>query len=68
MRIKRGTTARFTLTDGTTIEGIVRFGWWSGAFKLEKTIFFDARHAEPTPAAGIVWLPKRAVLFAQVAE
>lgn len=68
MRLKRGSTARFTLTDGTTLEGVVRFNWWSGSFKLTEAIFFDARTAEPTPAAGLVWIPKHAVLLVQVAE
>ena len=68
MRIKRGATARITLTDGTTIEGKTRYSWWSAGFKITEALFFDARHGEPTPAAGIVWVPRHAVQLVQVTE
>lgn len=68
MRIKAGTAARFTLADGTTIEATARRQWWpwASAFRVEGAVFFDARTAEPVPAAGALLIPKHAVLFVQL--
>ena len=68
MRIKRGSTARITLTDGTTIEGKTRYSWWTAGFNITDAIFYDARRGEPTPAAGRIWVPRHAVVLVQVTE
>jgi len=66
MRIKRGTKARFTLTDGTTLAGIVRFSWGWFSWRVTEVTFYDARTGEPVAADGYFIIPKRSVRFVQV--
>lgn len=65
----RGEPARFTLTDGTTLEGTPKFVWpWSRFYRLEDAVFYDSRSAQPVPAAGFVLIAKRAVVFIQIGD
>lgn len=66
MKLKRGTRARITLTDGTTLEGTVRFtfSWWT--WRLSE-VEVHARQGSVT-AAGYFLVPKRSALFVQVEE
>lgn len=63
MKLKRGSTARITLIDGSTLEGRVVSRWW-GPLRLED-VTFHTTHGS-TPAAGAFVIPKRSVLFVQV--
>lgn len=64
--MRRGTRARFTLTDGSTCEATVRFSWSWFSWKLADAVFHDQRTGEPIPADGYLMVPKRSVLFVQV--
>lgn len=66
MYLKRGTKARLTLNDQTTIAGTIRFSlpWWSWQL-TDVTVY--GQHGGVT-AAGTFIVPKRSVLFVQVGE
>ena len=66
MHLKRGTKARITLTDQTTIAGTIRFslGWWSWRL-ADVTVY--GQH-DGVAAAGTFIVPKRNILFVQVGE
>lgn len=65
----RGVSARYNLTDGTNIEGVRGFTWpWSRFYRIEDPVFYDTRTTEPVPAAGVILVAKRAVLFIQIGE
>lgn len=65
----RGESARYTLTDGTTIQGVRRFTWpWSRFYLIEEPIFFDSRSTEPVRAAGVMLVAKRAVVLIQIGD
>ena len=65
----RGEIARYTLTDGTTIQGVRAFTWpWSRFWKIEDPMFYDTRSREPVQAAGFILLAKQAVVLIQIGE
>lgn len=67
MYIKRGTRARFNLTDGSAIEGVVRFSWSLTSWKVDKVRVYV--RTEMTEAGGDHMLvPKRHVLLVQVGD
>ena len=67
MRIKRGTRARFNLTDGSVFEGTVRFCWYLFCWKISDVVTYDVRTDSESEAQGWLLVPKRSVLFVQVA-
>lgn len=64
MRLRHGTRARFTLADGSTLEGTVQRAWQWKAWRLAKVQALTSTGA--ASAAGRFIVPKRAVLFVQV--
>jgi hypothetical protein len=64
MRLKLGSSARIVLTDGTTVEGIVRFSWRARVIKLVDVVSATA-HGD-IKLDGHLLVPARSVLFVQV--
>ena len=69
MAASQKVSARYTLTDGTTVEGKPRFSWpWSRYYRLLEPVFYDSRTTEPIPAAGTLHIAKRAVILIQIGD
>lgn len=64
MQLRRGTRARFTLLDGTTLEGTVRWSWMWSTVRISRVHVNSAAGAQLI--AGTVLIPKRSVVFVQV--
>ena len=67
MRIRRGAIARFTLTDGSTIEATVRAAR-RRTVRVDGAVFYDARTGQPVPAAGVLLIAVPAIVFVQLVE
>jgi len=64
MRLKLGSSARLVLSDGTTVEGVVRFSWRIRVIKLTDVVSMN-QHGNIS-LDGHLLIPARSVLFAQV--
>jgi hypothetical protein len=64
MRLKKGSSVRIVLIDGTTFVGTVRFSWRWRVLKLTNVIT-QTREGE-IQADGFLLIPTRSILFAQV--
>ena len=62
--MRHGANIRISLTDGTTLEGVLRFswGWWS--YKIEKPVL-HTQHGS-VPADGHFVVPRHSILHIQV--
>lgn len=64
MRLKLGSSVRLVLSDGTTVEGVVRFSWRIRVIKLFDVVSLN-NHGQ-IKIDGHLLIPARSVLFAQV--
>lgn len=64
MRLKQGSSVRLVLSDGTTVEGVVRFSWRFRVIKLTDCVTLT-RDGQ-VKLDGYLLVPARSVLFAQV--
>lgn len=64
MRLKLGSSARLVLSDGTTVEGVVRFSWRFRVIKLVDAVSMN-QHGQVN-LDGHLLVPARSVLFVQV--
>ena len=64
MRLKLGSSARLVLSDGTTVEGVVRFSWRIRVIKLVDVV--SQSRDGGIKLDGYLLVPARSLLFAQV--
>lgn len=64
MRLKLGSSVRLVLSDGTTVEGVVRFSWRIRVIKLTDVVSLNQQGQ--INLDGHLLIPTRSVLFAQV--
>jgi|GEM_PF-4536688 len=65
MMLRRGTRARFNLTDGTTVEGTVQRAvrLWRWGWKISRPVVDTA--AGPIEAQGTIYVARQYVTFVQ---
>lgn len=64
MRLKLGSSVQLVLSDGTTVEGVVRFSWRVRVIKLVDVVALN-QHGQVS-ISGYLLIPAHSVLFAQV--
>lgn len=65
MYIKRGTRARFNMTDGSALEGVVQFSWSLTSWKITK-VHVHTPHGMTEAGGDHMIVPKRHVTMVQV--
>lgn len=66
MRLKLGSSVQLVLSDGTTVEGVVRRSWRMRVIKLVDVVALN-QHGD-VKITGYLLVPARSVLFAKVGE